>query len=75
MSQAWPANSATPVQALSYDAGVLSVALAATDATWLDQVKSAAAARGLAITGTPDDKGKGIRLNVKPTAKEDHHGQ
>ena len=68
LSQAWPANSATPVQTLSYDGGALGIVLAATDAAWLDQVKSAAAARGLVITGTPDDKGKGIRLNVKPAA-------
>jgi len=74
LSQAWPA-AATQVQTLVYEGGALTVSLVEADAAWLDQLKAAAATRGLAISATQDDKGKGVRLSVKPAVKEDRHGQ
>jgi type II secretion system protein L len=75
LSQVWPATADTQVQTLAYDGVALSVSLAQADVEWLDQLKAAAAARELVITSAQDDKGKGVRLSVKPAMKEDRHGQ
>ncbi len=75
--QVWPAVGAPRIKALTFEAGALSVSLAEANAEWLDELKVAAASRGLEIT-SEDDKDKGVRLNVRPTGKtgkEARHGQ
>jgi hypothetical protein len=74
ISQVWPAG--TQVQTLAYESGAFNIALADADAAWLGQLKAAAATRGLNVGSEQDDKSKGVRLSVKPTAlKDDRHGQ
>ncbi len=75
LSQAWPAGAGTQVQTLAYEGGALTVSLAEADTAWLKQLQAAATARGLAISSTQDEKGKGARLSVKPAVKEDRHDQ
>jgi type II secretion system protein L len=75
LSQVWPATAGAQVQTLAYDGMALTLTLAKADADWLDQLTAAAAARELVITSAQDDKGKGVRLSVKPAVKEDRHGQ
>jgi general secretion pathway protein L len=76
LGQTWPAGSNTRVQTLTYEGGALTVSLAEADATWLDGLKTAAAARGLAISAQDNkDTGKGVLLTVRPIGKEGVHGQ
>jgi general secretion pathway protein L len=74
LGQAWPADGGALVQTLSYEAGALVVSVAGADGAWLDQLKTAAAARGLAIDGQ-EDPGKGVRFGVRPAGKGDRHAQ
>ena len=76
LSQAWPQLGNVHVRTLSYEAGALSASIAEADTTWLDQLKTAAAAQGL-IVSSHDDKenGKGIHLSIKSAEKEGRHGQ
>lgn len=76
LGQVWPLGGNNPVQSVSYDLGALTVTLAGVEAPWLDQLKAAGKARGLAINVLEDkDAGKGIRISVRPEGKEDRHGQ
>lgn len=68
LSQAWPKLGNTQVQTLSYEGGALSVSIAEADTTWLDQLKTAATAQGLAIV-SHDDKDKGIQLSIRSAEK------
>jgi type II secretion system protein L len=74
LSQVWPAGSNTRVQTLTYEGGTLTVSLARPDAAWLESLKTAAAAGGLAI-GAQENKDADVLLTVKPTGKGDGHGQ
>ncbi len=74
LGQVWPANAAPQIKALTFEAGSLSVLIAAANGEWLDELKSEAPSRGLEITAQ-DDKDKGVRLNVRPTGKETRHAQ
>ncbi len=73
LGQVWPAGALA--QTLSYENGVISVSLAQADPSWLEQLRSAAAGRGLAVATSQDDKGGGVQLSIKPSAKDDRHGQ
>lgn len=74
LGQAWPAAGSTPVQSLTYEGGALTVSLAQADAAWLDSLKTAAAAAGLAV-GAQENKDGGVLLSVKPTSGEGGRGQ
>ena len=76
LGQAWPKLGNIQVQALSYESGALSASLAAADAAWLDQLKEAATAQGLAISAYEDkDKSKGIRLSIRSIENGSRHAQ
>lgn len=75
LGQAWPVNAAPRIRTLNFEAGGLDVLVAETNGAWLEELKSAASSRGLAITVQDDKDKKGIRLSVRPTGKEARHGQ
>jgi type II secretion system protein L len=76
LSQAWPKLGNVQVQTLSFEGGALSATLAETDTTWLDQLKTAAAAQGLAISSRDgQDKDKSIHLSIRSAEKGESHGQ
>jgi len=54
---------------------VLSVSISEADAAWLDQLKAAAAALGLAIASQEDKEANGIQLSVRSLDKEGQRGQ
>lgn len=76
LSQAWPKLGNIRVQTLSYEGGALNASIAEADTTWLDQLKTAAAAQGLTVSSRDDkDNGKGIHLSIRPAEKEGRHAQ
>jgi general secretion pathway protein L len=75
LGQAWPTLGNVQVQSLSYEARVLSVSISEADAAWLDQLKAAAAALGLAIASQEDKEANGIQLSVRSLDKEGQRGQ
>lgn len=75
LSLAWPSFGNIQVRALSYEAGALRATLAEAEASWLDQLKIAAAARGLAITSQEGKEGGGVQLSVGALAKGGRNGQ
>jgi len=75
LGQAWPAGgSNAQLKSLDYEAGALTVALSEADPAWLDQLKTAAAARGL-LVAVLGGQGQGVRLSVKARLEGDSHGQ
>ena len=76
LGQAWPRLGNVQVRVLSYEAGVLSAAVAEADTLWLDQLKMAAAAQGLSVDSETDkEQDKGFLLSIRSTGKEASHGQ
>jgi general secretion pathway protein L len=75
LSQVWPVLGNIQVRALTYEGGALSVSIAEADTAWLDQLKTTAAAQGLAIASQEDKEAKGIRLSIRSLDKEGQRGQ
>ena len=76
LGQAWPKFGNIQVRTLSYEGGALRALIAEAETDWLDQLKMAAAAQGLAITSQEDkDAGKGIQLSIRSLEKESQRGQ
>jgi general secretion pathway protein L len=76
LGQIWPTTASPQIKTLTFEAGSLSVLLAEADADWLRALKAAAPSRGLEITDQEEkDKGKGVRLSVRPIGKEVRHAQ
>jgi general secretion pathway protein L len=82
LGQAWPRLGNIQVKTLSYEGGALRALIAEADANWLGQLKTAAAAQGLAITSQEDkgeagkeEAGKGIQLSIRSIEKEGQRGQ
>ena len=79
LGQVWPTTASPKIKMLTFEAGALSVLLAEADADWLAELTAAAPSRGLEIAAQEErDKGKGVRLSVRPigkTGKEARHGQ
>jgi type II secretion system protein L len=76
LGQAWPRFGDMQVKTLSYEAGALRATLAEAEASWLDQLKMAAAAQGLAITSQEGKAGgNGVQLSIGSLAKEGRNGQ
>lgn len=75
LSQVWPVFGNFQVRALTYEGGALNVFIAEADSAWLDQLKTAAAAQGLAISSQEDKETRGIRLSIRSLDKEGQRGQ
>ena len=69
LGQAWPPDSGPLPKTLGYAGRELEVTFAAVDDSWLSQLKSAAAARGLNITAEKADGGQTL-LRVRSVAAE-----
>jgi general secretion pathway protein L len=76
LSQAWPQFGNIQIRTLAYEGGTLSASIAEADPAWLDQLKAAALAQGLAVGSQLDKEGgKGIVHTVRSAEKEGSHGQ
>jgi general secretion pathway protein L len=76
LSQAWPAFGNVHLRSVNYEGGALSASVGAADPAWLDQLKSAAAAQGLAVSAEADkEDARGVVLRVTSADKGSRHGQ
>jgi general secretion pathway protein L len=77
LGQAWPKFGNIQVKTLSYEGGALRATVAEAETSWLDQLKMAAAAQGLAIISQEDkaDSSKVIQLTIGSLDKEGRNDQ
>lgn len=77
LGKAWPAAGSPALQSIAYQGQAMSVQLAKSDAAWLEQLRDAAAAAGLAVSVA--QAGEGVALSVRLAADDaaagDGHGR